>query len=374
LNVPLPLTLTPLGFDQEDQLFGRETEIEAIVENCKAGRLTIIASPPGMGASSLIRAGVEPALRRAGYVTVVHSDWQGKTVAKQLRDAIVRAIHEQADAAFIATSESLLDLLACAEQKTGKTVAVLLDQFDDYVRCHDNFDTDLASALSESSGRFVIALSRHIPNLRGFTIEVPPLSFEAAKQTVNHAASEAGLTIEPAAVDMLIASKVAAVDAGLHPLFLKLGAERLFASTLAAKPGVDRMILEALDPVVAQLGATNSELFFRWIPLLISKEGTRQAASEKTLTEHAGKYNRFVKTLLSILTKSGLMRSLETSSGVQFEFARESTTVVIKDWWARSEAAIVARRRAQFRVRSISIAAGAIVLAYLVYLFVGRKP
>jgi hypothetical protein len=399
----MPLMLTPLGFDQENQLFGREHEIEAILYNCKAGRLTVVTSPPGMGASSLIRAGVEPALRRAGYVTVVHSDWQGKTVAKQLRDAIVRAIHEQADGAFIATPESLLDLLAYAEQKTGKTVALLLDQFEDYVRCHsgtdvaDDFDAELANAISTRSGRFVIGLqtpsvsaferlSQYIPNLMGFAIKVPPISIEAAKQLVNHAASDAGLTIEPTAVDMLIASTVAAVPDGVHPLFLKLGAERLFdaefvlkskvarASTLVANGGVDRLILESVDPIVAQLGSTHTELFFRWIPLLLSKEGTRQAAAEKALTEHAGKYNRFVKTLLPMLTKSGLMRSLATSAGVRYEFARESTSVVINDWWTRSEAAIVARQRAQFRVRSLSIAAGAIILAYLIYVFVGRKP
>ena len=403
LNIPAPLALTPLGFAQENQLFGREHEIETILYNCKAGRLTVVTSPPGMGASSLIRAGVEPALRRAGYTTVVYSDWQGKTVAKQLRDAIVRAIHEQADGGFIATPESLLDLLSHAELKTGKTVAVLLDQFEDYVRCHtgtdvaDDFDAELANAISTRSGRFVIGLqtpslsaferlSQYVPNLMGFTIQVPPLSSEAAKQLVTGAAAEAELTIEPAAVDMLVASTVAAVDGGGHPLFLKLGAERLFdaefvlkskvarASTLTANGGVDRLILEAVDPIVAQLGTTHSELFFRWIPFFLSKEGTRQAASEKALTEHAGKYNRFVKTLLPMLTKSGLMRSLATSAGVRYEFARESTSLVINDWWSRAEASIVARQRAQFRVRSLSIAAGAIILAYLIYMFVGRKP
>jgi hypothetical protein len=403
LNVPLPLTLTPLGPDRENQLLGREHEIEKILYNCQVGRLTVVTSPPGMGGSSLIRAGVEPALRRAGYTTVVHSDWQGKSVAKQLRDAIVRAVHEQADGGFIATPESLLDLLTHAELKTGKTVAVLLDQFEDYVRCHtgtevaDDFDAELANAISTRSGRFVIGLqtpsvsaferlSQYIPNLMGFAIQVPPISIDAAKQMVNGAAAQAELTIEPVAVDMLVASTVASVDAGVHPLFLKLGAERLFdaefvlkskvarASTLIANGGVDRLILEAVDPVVAQLGTTHTELFFRWIPLLMSKEGTRLAASEKALTEHAGKYHRFVKTLLPMLTKSGLMRSLATSAGVRYEFARESTSLVIKDWWSRSEASIIARQRAQFRVRSLSIAAGAIILAYLIYVFVGRKP
>ncbi len=80
-------------------------------------------------------------------------------------------------------------------------------------------------------------------------------------------------------------------------------------------------------------------------------------------------------TLLPLLVKCGFMRTIATPPGARYEFARESTTVIVKNWWTREEASIIARQRAQFRIRSISIAAGGLVVAYLIYLFlVVNKP
>jgi hypothetical protein len=66
------------------------------------------------------------------------------------------------------------------------------------------------------------------------------------------------------------------------------------------------------------------------------------------------------------------LRTIELPLGIRYELTRDSMGVVIKDWRSRKESGIVAHQRAMFRVRSISIAIGAIVLAYLAYLFVGK--
>lgn len=408
LAIPIPLTLTPLSATDEDLLCGRTAEVETILHNCGASRLTVITSPPGLGASSLMRAGAEPALRRANFITVLYSDWQGKFVAGRLREAIVSAVHEQADGGFMAEPGPLMDVLTKAQAKTGRPVALLLDQFEDYVRCQSDtdvsadFDAQLANAISWRAARFVIALQtpsvtaferlgQYIPNLMGFTIKLPPLTPDAAKQLVTKVAARSELELEPAAIEELVAAPTAHVPPspdhpeGVHPLFVTLGVERLCdaelvlkskvgrASTLAANGGADKMIRESLDSAIQQLGGTHSELFFRLIPLLISPDDHRLAVSEKALIEHSGKWNRFLQTLLPLLIKSGLLRTVATHLGVRYEFGRESTCIVIRDWWVRAEATIVARQRAQFRVRSISIAAGAIVLAYLIYLFTGKS-
>ena len=408
LAIPIPLTLTPLSAADEDLLCGRAAEVETILHNCEASRLTVITSPPGLGASSLMRAGAEPALRRANFITVVYSDWQGKFVAGRLREAIVSAVHEQADGSFMAESAPLMDVLTKAQAKTGRPIAVLLDHFEDYVRCHsgtevaDDFDAQLANAISWRAGRFVIALQapsvtaferlgQYIPNLMGFTIKLPPLTADAAKQLVTKIAACSEIELEPAAIEELVAAPTALVaaspdhPAGVHPLFVRLGAERLCdaelvlkskvgrTSTLAANGGADKMIRESLDPAIHELGVTHGELFFRLIPLLISPDDHRLAVSEKAILDHSGKWSRFALTLLPLLIKSGLMRTVATHLGVRYEFGRESTCVIVRDWWVRAEAAIVARQRAQFRVRSISIAAGAIVVAYLIYFFTGKS-
>ena len=344
VSIPVPLTLTPLTADDEKLLCGRVAEIETIVENCRASRLTVVTSPPGFGVSSLLRAGAAPALRRDGFITVVYSDWQGRSIATRFRDTVIQAVHEQADGSFMAIPEPLIELLARAQTKTGRPVAIVLDQFEDYVRCHtgtdvsDDFDAELANAISTRTGHFVIGLqtpsvkaferlSQYVPNLMGYTIKLRPLTEDAARELVARTAAAAGIEVEPAAADLLVAAPVAMIattpdhPSGVHPLFVKLAAERLFeaesilksklarASTVVANGGADRMILDALDPAIHELGTTHGELLFRWTPLLVSSEGRRSTPSEKALVDHSGKWNRFALTLLPLLVKSGLLRT-----------------------------------------------------------------
>lgn len=388
-------------------LFGRASEVHEIVENCKADRLTVVTGAPGLGMSSLLRAGVAPALLRAGFITVVFTDWQGRSLPARFREAIALAIHEQGDGAFASAVEPLSDLLERAQNKTGKTVALVLDQFEDYLRCHagtdisDNFDAELSKAISGRAGRFVIGLqeqelgdlhrlSQYVPNLMGFSFSLAPLTQDAAKQMVRATAAHAGMEVEPAAVDLLVAAPTATVPfasgpPGVHPLYAKLAAERLCdaeanlksnkarAATVLANGGADRLILESLDFVIDSMGDIHTDLFFRWNLLLMTPDCHRQPVSDAALLEHAGKWNRFAATLLPLLQKNGILRTVELPVGMRYELTRDSMGVVIKDWWSRKESSIVARQRAMFRVRSISIAVGAIVLAYLVYLFVGAK-
>ena len=58
---------------------------------------------------------------------------------------------------------------------------------------------------------------------------------------------------------------------------------------------------------------------------------------------------------------------MEIDGAIRYELARESLTVVLKDRWTRQEAIIASRRRAKFRVRSMSIASGCIVTLYVVW-------
>jgi hypothetical protein len=407
LTLPASLTRTPLGSTDENLLFGRAAEVNEIVANCQASRLTVVTGAAGMGMSSLLRAGVAPALKRAGFITVVITDWQGRSLPARFREAITMAIHEQGDGAFANSIEPLSELLERANSKLGRPLALVLDQFEDYLRCHsgtdvsDNFDAELSKAIGNRSGRFVIGLeerelaefnrlSQYVPNLMGFSFSLAPLTQDAAKQMVRAAAAHAELEVEPAAVDLLVTAPSATVPflsgpPGVHPLFARLAAECLFgaevnlnsqqarAATVLANGGADRLILESLDPVIDSMGSVHTELFFRWTLLLLDADGHRVPVSEAALVEHAGKWNRFTATLLPLLLKNGLLRTTEMPHGIRYEFNRESMGVVIKDWWNRKETLIISRQRATFRVRSISIAIGAILLAYLVYLYIGTK-
>ena len=383
-------------------LCGRADCIGEIIANCRAERLTVLSSEPGLGVTSLLQAGLAPALRREGAIVAYFNDWQGRFFASNLREAVANAIRESADPKFYSQSEPLDDLLTGARRHSNLPVVILLDQFEDYIRRHsnselsDSFDAELAHAVANRSGIFVIGiqnhaipaferLRQHIPNLLGFGVQLTPLSVDAAKEAVTNEAQQAKLAVEPAVLEALVSAPVVlSGENRIHPFFLKTTLEALIdtegrakssklrMSTIEARGGVDRIVFESLDAKINELGTAHSELLFRWCNLLISPEKHRLAVTEKGLTHYAGKFNRYVPTLLPKLMENGILRTVDAGGVIRYEISRECFVPILRDWWERREAVIVARRRALFRIRSLSVAAGAITLTYVIWLIWGK--
>jgi hypothetical protein len=394
--------LKTLTQNEEAGLFGRAEVIDEVIANSRAERLTVITSEPGLGVTSLLQAGIAPALRKAGFVVVFFSEWQGRFFATNLREAVASAIRESLDPSFYAESEELDSLLERIRRRTGARVALVFDQFEDYIRCHQNselsdgFDAEVAHAVAARKSVFVIGLqahaipafdrlNQHIANLRGFEIKLKPLTEQCAREVVLAEADRVGLHVEPAALDAIVSSPaVRTDDGGVHPFFLRIAisvledaeARRksmtLTAANIEAFGGVDRAVLEFLDADLGDLPTTHQELLFRWCNVLISAERHRLAVTEKGLTDYAGKLNRWVPPLLNRLMELNIMRGVDTAGVVRYEIARDCYTPMLRDWWERREAAIIARRRAQFRVRSLWVAGGAILMVYIVWLIFSK--
>jgi hypothetical protein len=395
----------------ETSLRGREAVIREIVQNCRAERFTVVTAESGMGISSLLEAGVGPALKTEGAIIATYRDWQGRFFGANLKEAVADAVRGAADDLFFSEGEDLAELLERAQQRTGKPVVLLLDQFEDYLRCHANtiqsdlFDAEFAHAVTDRKGIFVLGLQEHaipfferleahIPNLLGFRVRLEPLSIDAAREVVLSEAARREMQLEPAALDALLnapvvtgarakaapARKSAPRAGGAHPFYLKLATEELLEaeervksrmltfSAIEFRGGVDRVVFESFDPVIQELGKTQADLFFRWCNILISPDKQRLSVTEKGLMEYAGRLNRYVPALLTHLMELNILRSVETPEALRYEIARECYAPILRDWWERREAAIVARRRAVFRITSISVALGAIAIVYLMWL------
>ena len=398
--------MTALTQNDEALLCGRVDEVGEILANCRAERLAVVVAEPGVGLTSLLNAGIAPALRREGFIVAVFRDWQGRSFISEFKEAIAGAVREQADSGFFAQSEALDEMSRRIHLRTGRHLVLLIDQFEDYLRCHagseisDGFDAELASAVAGRAARCVIGLQehavpaferleQHIPNLMGFRLLLGDLSADAAREAVIAEATAQGMEVEPVVTDALLASRVvsraAARGAGrAHPFFLKVATAQLYAagkamkstvltaSMIASRGGTDAMILEFLDAPVEELGTTHKELLFRSCNILISPDNMRLAVTEKGLTDFAGKLNRFVLTLLPVVLAANILRSVETPGGIRYEIARECLTPILKNWRERREAVIVARRRGVFRTTSLSLAMGAIVVGYVVWIVLSK--
>src|ERR1700733_2243422 len=102
----------------ETLLRGREAVVREIVQNCQAGRFTVVTAEAGMGISSLLKAGVVPALKTEGAIVVTFRDWQGRFFVANLKEAVADAVREAADDLFFSEGEDLAEMLEGARQRT----------------------------------------------------------------------------------------------------------------------------------------------------------------------------------------------------------------------------------------------------------------
>ena len=375
---PSPLTLQPLDAAEEHLLSGREAEVGAVLEYLDAGRLTILLSPPGFGASSLLRAGVQPALLRAGTIVVVASDWDGRTFAEGFRETVANSVHDQTGLLFATKDrEPLIELLERARATTGKPIVILLDQFEEYLRCHagtdisDAFDAELSHAISSRAAQFVIAmhpsaageferLSQSIPNLMGYTMTLGPLSREGAIELLRRRG------IVSAAAGEIDAATVAAIEGGVNPSLIAIAAQS------DGNESADRMILTSLDPALEELRASERRLLLQWIPVLVTEDGHRIAVSLKGLTERSSAGGGAVDSALAALIRAGLLRHVTTRFGVRYLLTRDFMAPILRDWGERTQRPRALRRQTFFRAISVLVGVIALFAAYLVYYSGGK--
>lgn len=289
--------------------------IDEIVEHCAAGRVVVIAAPAGMGKTWFLENELRPALqaRQLGHLQIEDQ------FEDRLRMQSVALCNPQ----ILAINESALPRL---ERLEWHTAVIRLPRKD---------------------------IVEEVCAAAGFQIDEEP-----RKRLGEYPASLYQLT------------------RGLRRL---MDAERrlksfvIRQSTLDAFGGPERLILGSLDETIAQLDATQQQLLFRWCNLLLSKEGTRVARTEKELTAYAGKLNRFALAALPRMTGLKLLRQLEMPDATRFEFARECLVPLVQDWWTRRQTDIVAKERARFRVRSVTIAVGSILTLYVTWILMTWK-
>lgn len=204
------------NFTEEDSefFFGRERERDIIIANLKAKRIMVLYGASGVGKSSLLRAGVEAALLSAAranmqrlgtprFIPVVFSNWAGDPCAG-LAGAIAAAAGEFVDGEPLPAGATLADTIAATADRTGATVLVLLDQFEDemfYGAGHGGaapFETQLPELVGHLGlrARFLISVRddaiaqldrfrQTIPDLLQASMRVQPLAGDAARRAIS---------------------------------------------------------------------------------------------------------------------------------------------------------------------------------------------
>ena len=264
--------------DEDGALFaGRDDDVELVVANLRAARLTILYGPSGAGKSSLLRAGAVRRIsaqardERAGEhapTVLFHAEWAGDPgVALARRIAPTAAPGDDPPPLDEAIEQW------CQDHKG--TLLLILDQFEEYLRLHpvageDSLDALLPEIIDRLDLRVRILISLRddalseldrfegrVPALFDNYLRLAPLTKAAAREAivkpiarVNEWRVEAGrpaVEIEDGLVDDVLAqladprasSPEGAADV-IEPAFLQLAMQRLWDADAGDDPPVLR--------------------------------------------------------------------------------------------------------------------------------------
>ena len=428
--------LAPFDDSELDALlfFGREREIEVIVANLMASRLTVLYGPSGVGKTSLLQAGVAHRLRREQHaIVVVFSAWTGDAVANLL-DAVEAAVGDRAGA--LRRGVPLADALAAWTRRLDAELYLVLDQFEEYFLYHENergpgtLAEELPEALRRAGLRvnFLIgiredslasldAFKARIPNLFGNSLRLDRLERRAARAAIlgprerynELVPAGDGVEAEPELVEAVL-DEVAAgrVDLGLsgrgavgeedsdriEAPYLQLVLERLWEvetsrdshrlrlETLRELGGAAHIVEDHLERAMAELSPEEKDAAAAMYNQLVTPSGTKIAHRAGDLAGYASIDEAETQHVLQRLVEERIVRAAEDGAeGPRYEIFHDVLADAVLAWRTEHEAerkleaerATAARRHR----RLLEFAIGALVLiailgAIAVYALVQR--
>jgi WD40 repeat protein len=148
LKSPYP-GLRPFEPEESDLFFGREPQIDELLRRLGRSRFVAVIGSSGSGKSSLVRAGLVPALI-SGFLTSAGSHWRvamfrpGGDPIGALTEAVRGALREQAPQAtgdrnlveitLRRSSLGLVDAVRQARMPDGENLLIIADQFEELFR------------------------------------------------------------------------------------------------------------------------------------------------------------------------------------------------------------------------------------------------
>ncbi len=147
--------LRPFDVDEDELFFGRSHQTDELLSRLRQSRFTAVIGTSGSGKSSLVRAGLLPALKR-GLMAAAGSRWRvalfrpindpigNLTRALKREGVFVDAIADDQQLSFIdstlrSSSLGLVELLRQSRMKADENLLIVVDQFEELFRFEETF-------------------------------------------------------------------------------------------------------------------------------------------------------------------------------------------------------------------------------------------
>ncbi|HEX5836593.1 MAG TPA: BTAD domain-containing putative transcriptional regulator, partial [Anaerolineales bacterium] len=377
-------------FDESDVdlFFGREKLTARLVERlCEGQPLSVIIGASGSGKSSLVRAGVIPALK-AGKPLVDgirppegSVDWRIHIITPTAHPLEALATELTRDTESVTAAATLMDDLSqdprslalfCARRREKRHTLLVIDQFEElFTLCRDEFEREafidnLLTAIATGENRITLMLTlradfyahlAHYPELRDAVAQhqeyIGPMTSEELRRAIEEPARRAHWNFAPGLVDLILR------DVGDEPGALPLLSHALLETwkrrsghTLTLKGyadagGVHGAIAHTAEGVYEILSdeekAIARDIFLRLTELGDGTEDTRRRASLKELMSHVEEPEE-VRAVLNRLADARLLTLAEESAEVAHEaLIREWPT--LREWLNQDREGLRLHRR-----------------------------
>jgi hypothetical protein len=301
--------------------FGRDADVQRLLEQLKANRFLAVVAPSGTGKSSLVRAGLVPRLRQGGLTS--SETWiqcmltPGSEPLRSSAETLsavsdVSALQQTLDRlALDARTLHLSVSRALVGQPAAARVVVVVDQFEEaFTQCWDQreqaqFAANLLSAATVPEGRTVVVLTMRAdfyarcamyPELAACVAAhqhlLSPMDRNGLRQTIEGPARKHGLTLEPGLVDTVLhdvgseAGALPLLEYGLMELWRQRRGGVLTLEGYHVTGGASGALAQRAEDVFSKLSPTEQTLAQRLLLRLIEPgEGTEDSRRRAPLAE-----------------------------------------------------------------------------------------
>lgn len=356
-------------FDEQhaDFFFGREADVQRLLEELKDTAFLAVLGPSGSGKSSLVRAGLLPALRRSASsgetsrpALVFRPGAQplAELAVAMLKVAPDRAVQPTLDR--LAADRRTLDhvaRLALADRSHSARLVLCVDQFEEaFALCPDEqerraFFANLVEAGSSVGGRAVIVIAlradfyprlapyRELAQLvSGHQFLVGQLDSEGLREAIERPARRVGLTLEPGLTETILRDvggepgRLPLLEHALLELWNRRHDDYLTLDDYRDAGGVDGALTKAAEQLYAGFDyeerALARRLLLRLTQASEGAENTRRRAARGELVPKSGDLAAFNR-VLDALIAARLVTISRNEDVEEIEVAHEA---LIRAW------------------------------------------
>ncbi len=368
--------------------FGREEERDILIDKLIANKLTLLFAATGVGKSSLLRAGVIPALKhkkKEGLDVVYYCDWVSDPLVHLKKEtmAVLRAQQKIAeDYPLYRESEdiSLKKFFRLAAAFASEPLVVILDQFEEffqYRRYKENFIKfieEFSECVNDRERQVVFLVSmredfalelnvfkKYLPTMlfenyyrleklttakagEAIVKPVEPLGFQYEEKLLETLLTDLAKREEEARMGAAPAALAKYTPAYVEPPYLQIVCSRLWEID-RDNPG-KKIHLESYEQMGGARGFVDSyfhEVMNRFslsekkiassaFDLPITPRGTKMAYTAEDLADRIGINEKSLGNILENLRKSRILRSHKREGAIWYELYHDIFSNIINIW------------------------------------------